>query len=340
MKIVVDCFGGDNSPKAQVEGAIQALNAQKGFDLVLVGDKEKINNELETLEFDESRVEVLDAPDVITCDDKPTVAIKEKKNSSMVLAYDLLKHDEDCAALVSSGSTGALLCGSIMKIGRIKGISRPCLMPVLPTFIDGKKVLLVDAGANAECKPVNLLHFAIMGKVYSQHVLKVEKPVVGLVCNGTEQDKGNELTRQSYELIDNAMHDNFVGNIEARELFSGKYDVVVCDGFTGNAVLKSSEGAIKFVLKSLKTSIKSSFLAKIGYLFMKKLFSEVKHKLDYNEFGGALVFGIDKVVIKAHGSATSATIKAAVVQAYEVAQNKVLDKIKEHLSINGEAVND
>lgn len=340
MKIIVDCFGGDNSPRAQVEGAINALNEKKGFGVVLVGDKEKINKELELLEFDESRVEVMDAPEVITCDDKPTEAIREKKNSSMVLAYDLLKHDDDCEALVSSGSTGALLCGAIMKIGRIKGISRPCLMPVLPTLIDGKKVLLVDSGANAECKPVNLLHFAIMGKIYSQHVLKVDKPSVGLVCNGTERDKGNELTKQSYELIDNAMHENFVGNIEARELFSGKYDVVVCDGFTGNAVLKSSEGAIKFVLKSLKTSIKSSFWAKIGYIFMKKSFNEIKHKLDYNEFGGALVFGIDKVVIKAHGSSTSATIKASVIQAYEVAQNKILEKIKEHLPSSVEALND
>lgn len=338
MKIIVDCFGGDNSPQAQVIGAVESTKLMQGFDVVLVGKTDQINAELEKLDFDENRIEVLNADEVLSCEDKPTVAIREKKESSMVKAFDLLKNDEECVAMVSSGSTGALLAGAVLKIGRIRGISRPALAPTLPT-ITKKGVMLIDCGANADCKPINLLHFALMGSSYYRNFLGVEKPKVGILSNGTEDEKGNELTKASFELIKNLKNIEFVGNIEARDILSGNVDVVVSDGFSGNVALKSIEGGISMFSKVLKQEIKKSFFAKIGAIFMRKQFKNIKSIIDYNSFGGAVILGVEKNIIKAHGSASNEAIKVAVLQAVNVANKQVIDCIKQGLSEIGEIEN-
>lgn len=332
MKIIVDCYGGDNSPYAQIKGAINAVNNCKDISVVLVGKSAEINQELEKYDFDENQVEVLNADEVISCDEKPTLAIREKRNSSLVVACDLLKHDESCSALVSSGSTGAILTASVMKIGRIKGISRPSLTPLLPTANStDQRVMLVDCGANAECKPINLLHFALMGSVYFREVLGVKVPKVAVLSNGTEEEKGTLLTKEAYKLIKDMPDIEFMGNCEARDLFSGKFDVIVTDGFSGNIALKAAEGAINLCLKTIKTEIKSSFISTIGAIFLKKTFKNVKKRIDYNSFGGAVVLGADRPIIKAHGSSNEVAFEAAIYQACDVAKNDIIGKIKQGL---------
>lgn len=331
MKIIVDCFGGDNSPFVQVKGAINVISKTKEFSIVLVGKANEINSELAKYEFDESRIEVLNADEVISCDDKPTSAIKEKVNSSLVVSLDLLKHDSDCKALVSAGSTGAILVGSVMKIGRIKGISRPSLTPLLPSAVKNKRVMLVDCGANAECKAVNLLHFALMGSVYFREILGVNKPKVAILCNGTEEEKGTELTKEAFQLVKTMPNIDFKGYCEGRDIFTGEYDVIVTDGFSGNIALKTAEGSINLCFKVLKNEIKSSFISKIGALLSKKSFKNVKKSLDYNSFGGAVVLGADMPIIKAHGSSSELAIECAIYQAYDVVKNDIVGKIKQGL---------
>lgn len=335
MKIILDCYGGDNSPFAQVEGAVNAINKSDELSVVLVGKADEIKKELDKYRFDEGRIEVLNANDVITCDDKPTTSIREKTNSSLSVAFDLLKHDEQTCAMVSSGSTGAILAGSILKIGRIKGISRPCLAPFLPTFEKNKSVMLVDCGANADCKPVNLLHFALMGSIYYRNVFGNKTPKVAILSIGTEEEKGSELSKEAYRLVKNLPGIDFCGNIEGRDILSGNYDVVVSDGFSGNVALKASEGAIMLAMKTIKREIKSSFISKIGALLMKKQFANVKKQMDYNQFRGAVVLGCAKPVIKAHGSSNATAIEIALMQALEVVKCGLIDGIKSEVELIG-----
>ncbi len=328
-KIVVDCFGGDDSPMVNVNGAIDALNESKNISLILSGDAEKIGTVLKEKTYDKSRVEIIDAKDVISCEELPTEAIKNKPESSMVKAFAALKEKGD--ALVSIGSTGALLVGSVLKIGRIKGVSRPALAPVLPT-LNGGGVVFLDAGANADCKEINLLHFAVMGSVYAENVLKIEKPKVALLSNGPEEVKGNELTKSVHAQLKTCKEINFIGNIEARDILSGIADVVVTDGFSGNIAIKSMEAVAGAVFGKLKEEIYDSFSAKIGALFMKKSLKAVKNTLDYNKKGGAVFLGIDKVIIKSHGSSKASAVKAAVLQAEKACENNLNGGIFEALS--------
>lgn len=328
-KIVIDCFGGDRSPQANVKGAVEALNEKGGFSLVLTGKKEIIESELAKYSFDKNRVEIIDAADVISCDEQPTEAIKSKPDSSMMKGFFALKDGAD--AFVSLGSTGALLVGSVLKIGRIKGLSRPALAPVFPT-LDGGRVLFLDAGANADCKPLNLFHFALMGSVYAREALKIENPRVGLLSNGTEESKGNELAKNVYPALKNCGLINFCGNVEAREILSGDYDVIVTDGFSGNVSLKSMEGIAGAVFSILKDEINASFGAKIGYLFMKKSLKKVKDTLDYNKKGGAVFLGAKKIIIKAHGASKSSAVKAAVLQALVALESNVTVAIEKGIA--------
>ncbi len=334
MKIVVDAFGGDNAPGAIVRGAVDAVKEVQGFDVILTGKEDEINAILQEYCPAElkNRIEVVNCTEVITNDDVPTVAIRRKTDSSLVVGLKLLKENEDVAAIVSAGSTGAYLTGATLKVGRIKGVSRPALAPILPTVKEGKSVMLLDCGANAECKPINLLHFAVMGSGYMQAVHGVRSPKVALLCNGTEDHKGNQLTHETFELLKQVPSINFVGNMEAREVLSGEYDVVVCDGFSGNVCLKSLEGMSGAMLSLIMADVKQSFRAKMGALLMKPVFRKLKRKLDYNSNGGAMFLGVDGVVVKAHGAATEKTIKATVLQAVEVANANVVKKIKEQLS--------
>ena len=332
MKIVVDAYGGDNAPGAIVRGAVEAVKAVDKFTLVLSGKASEINGLLDECcpEALRSRIEILDCDDVITNDDVPTVAIRRKTNSSLVVALNKLKEDPEAKALISAGSTGAFLTGATLKIGRIKGISRPALSPVLPT-VKGGLVMLLDCGANADCKPVNLVHFAVMGSNYMKAMYGIENPRVALLSNGTEDHKGKQLTLDTFPMLKDISIINFVGNMEARDVLSGEYDVVVADGFSGNVCLKSIEGAASMVVRLLKKGIMSSKKAKFGALFMKGVFKDLKQTMDYNSNGGAVFLGVNGVTIKAHGSANETTIKNAVLQAIDAVESEYVERIKTSL---------
>ena len=328
MKVVVDAFGGDNAPLEIVEGVKLALKKFPELEVILCGKEEEIkkilNNNLD-------RVEIIDARDVINNQDHPTQAIRSKKDSSLVKAYDVLKERDDVIGLVSAGSTGAVLAGAIMKIGRIRGISRPALAPILPTKKDSD-VIIIDGGSNVDCKPVNLLHFALMGSAYYSIIYGVEAPRVALLNNGSEEGKGNELVKECFPLLKNAPI-NFIGNKEGGDFMSGDVDVMVADGFAGNALLKGTEGAVAAVFSLLKKSIKSHFLSKIGYIFMKKTFKEMKNKIDVQgKHAGSPLLGCKKLVVKNHGGCDRINICASIGQTMKLYKNKLNEKIEEALN--------
>lgn len=322
MKVVLDAFGGDNAPVEMIEGAILALEANKDLTVVLTGDEEKIKA---VLNGRTERIEIVDAKDVITNDESPTLAIRQKKDSSLVRAFDLLKEDEKVVGLVSSGSTGAVLTGAIMKIGRIKGISRPALCPCLPTKGDNP-VMICDSGANVDCKSEHLLHFAIMSSAYYSALTGSESPRIALLNNGAEEHKGNELTKETYQLM-KTLPINFVGNCEAGEVMSGDVDVVVCDGFAGNVLLKSVEGTAAVMSGMIKKNAKKNLITKIGALFMGK-FKEIKTKMDVKKHGGAPFLGCKKIVVKAHGSAKREIVRNTLLQVVNLYENKLIEKIE------------
>ncbi len=330
MKVLIDAFGGDNSPKEIVAGAIDAVNLRKDFTAVLVGKKELIEKELKNHKYPLELVEVIDAEEVISMEEEPTLAIRHKPNSSICVALKELKENEQMDAFVSAGSTGAVLVGSTLKLGRIQGVNRPALCPILPTFKGDKKVLLLDSGANSDCKAINLCQFALMGAAYAE-ATGVKNPKVALLSNGTEDEKGNALNHEVFPVLKAMKNINFVGNIEARDVLSGDYDVVVADGFSGNIALKSHEGAIKSLLKEIKQAISSSLSGKIGGLFLKRSLLKLKNKLDYTKQGGALFLGVSKPVIKAHGAADRVAFRNSVLQAVEYAGYKISERVIEKL---------
>lgn len=329
MKFVLDGFGGDNCPQAIIDGIFLAEKKYDDVSYVVTGSKEVIENYIAEKKYNFKNLEIIDAPEVISCNDVPTSAIRTKKNSSLVMALDLLKKDESVNALISCGSTGAILAGGFLKIGRIKGVSRPALAPCLPTK-KGTNVIIMDCGANADCKPINLCHFALMGSIYYKELFNVENPRVALVNIGTEEAKGNELIKETYPLMQK-LPINFVGNMEARDALSGDYDVLVCDGFTGNVLLKSTEGAVSLVMSELKAAFKSSILSMIGAKLSMKAIKRIKNKLDYNKYGGSPFIGCSKTIIKSHGSSKAETILASIEQAYKYESAKINQKISEKI---------
>lgn len=329
MKIVVDAFGGDNAPLEIIEGVILALGKHKDLEVVLCGDKDKI---IQILNGRQERIEIVDAKEVILNTEHPTDAIRNKKDSSLVRAYDVLKERDDVVGLVSAGSTGAVLVGAIMKIGRIKGISRPALAPILPTKKDND-VLIIDSGANVDCKSVNLLHFALMGSAYYSIVFNKENPRVALLNNGEEEGKGNELAKETYPLLQNAPI-NFIGNREGCDFMSGDIDVMVSDGFGGNALLKGTEGAVSAVMSILKQSIKKRFWSKVGYPFMKGTFNDIKNRIDIKaRHGGSPLLGCKKLVVKNHGSCDRINILASIEQTMTLHNNNLIGKIEDALKL-------
>ncbi len=337
MKVIVDAFGGDYSPEETVLGAIDALNAKSSLTVVLTGDENRIADVLKGQSYDASRLTVVHAPDVVTNNDVPTDAVRTKKESSLVKGLELLATDDDAQAFVSTGATGAVLVGAYMKVGRIKGVSRPALAPSLPT-VKGKPVILCDCGANVDCKPLNLLHFAIMASAFSSAVTDTVKPVVGLLSNGAEAKKGNELNKEAYALLSECPHIDFRGNCEARDLLSGDFDVVVSDGFNGNIALKSAEGTAGAIFSVLMDGIKKGGLrAKLGALMLKPVLKGVKNKMDYNSQGGACFLGLNKVVVKAHGAAKRKSVCAAILQARKLAKSGVVEKIRAYVRAVGES---
>ncbi len=311
MKIAVDIFGGDNSPSALIDGCVDAAKLYDDVEFIFTGDERVITDYMSEKGYGSSRISIIDAPETITCGDQPTVAIKRKKNSSLVKALELVASKE-ADAFVSAGSTGAVLAGATLIVRRIKGVKRPALAPVMPT-VKGP-VLLIDCGANVDCKPNYLQQFAVMGSAYMKKVCGIDAPRVGLINNGAEAEKGNELTKSAYKLLENT-DINFVGNCEARYTMTGDYDVLVCDGFVGNAVLKCTEGVARSVMSIMKQELMASPITKLGALISKSGFKRVKKRMDYTEYGGAPLLGINGCIIKAHGSSNAKAITSAIGQA-------------------------
>ncbi len=335
MKVVLDVFGGDNAPEEIIKGAVASLDERSDFNLVLVGKQEVINELLVKYELkSRERVEIVDAQDVITNDDVPTEAIRRKKESSLVVSFKTLNNDPECVALISAGSSGAVLTGGMLLVKRIKGVTRAALTPLLPT-VKGGFVVLVDCGANADCKPQMLVQFAHFGKAMAKAYLGIQNPKIGLLSNGTEDKKGNALNVETFPLLKEEANINFVGNMEAREILSGDYDVVVADGFSGNIALKGCEGTALAFMSILKNAILNGGLrAKIGYLLMKPVFKVVKKTLDYNDYGGAVLLGLQKIVIKAHGSSKAKSIKAAILQAVTLNERSIIAEVTKNLTEN------
>lgn len=333
VKIILDAFGGDNSPNEIIKGAVKAINENKDICIVLSGKVDIINSELSKYSYNSSQIEIMEANDVITNDDSASDAIRTKKDSSIVKAYDRLKKDDETIGFISAGSTGAVLIGAFLKLGRLPGIHRPALCPILPTLTGGT-VSICDCGANMDCKPEYLEQFGVMASAY-HNVLGKKKPKVALLNVGTEDHKGDTRTKETFELLKNNKYINFVGNMEARDLLTGNFDVIVTDGFAGNVLLKSTEGAMKSLLKTLKAEIKSHISSKIGALFMRKTFKSIKSKFDYSVYGGAVLLGCKKLVVKAHGSSNADSIKSAIDQVYTMHKGKLIDKISKTLSTMG-----
>ena len=331
MKIVLDGQGGDY-PDQAVLGAIKAVEKHKDLEIIICGKENEIKEILEK-NYNGDKISICDCSEVITNDDIPTIAVREKKDSSMVKALRMAKEDNSIDGVVSSGNTGALLTASLFIAKRIKGISRPCLAPSLPTAVEGKCFALVDCGANADCKPINLQHFAIMGSCYMEILYGIKNPTVAILSNGQEKGKGNELVKETYPILENTKSINFVGNVEARDILSGDYDVVVCDGFSGNVALKTIEGTALCVMRMIKDSIKKgSLLQKIGGLLIKPAVRKLKSTMDVNEQAGGTVLGVDGIIVKAHGSSKQASICRCIEQAMLLANNNIVQKIKENLS--------
>lgn len=331
LKIAVDAMGGDNAPAEIVKGVLEALKKEDGFRIVFTGDEQAIKAELEKYKYDPSRVEIIHCTQVITNDDIPTRAIRNKTDSSLAVAYEQLKKDPDTGALITAGSTGATLAGGIFNIGRIKGVSRPALCPALPNVRE-TQTLLCDCGANVECKPINLVHFAIMASAYAKAAFGVENPKVGLLNNGTEAIKGDELHKEAYELLLKTNCINFGGNVEGRDIMYSDYDVVVCDGFSGNVALKSIEGCGKTVETILKKSVFKNMFTTLGALCAWGTIGKLKSAMDYHKYGGAVLLGLKKIVVKAHGSAKAKAICPSVLKAVDACRNKLTEDIERKLA--------
>lgn len=327
IKIVVDAMGGDHSPDVNVKGVVTALNKIDDVSIVLVGDEAQLTPLLASERYDKSRLEILHASEVISCNEKPTEAIKNKKDSSMSKSFELLRTNPDTRAMVSIGSTGALLAGTVLRVGRIRGVKRPAFCPILPTVVPNQIVAICDSGANVDCDPLYLQQFAVMGSLYLQKAFGVANPRVALLNIGVEEEKGDALRKETYQLLRDTPNINFVGNMEARDLLSGDVDLVVCDGFAGNVLLKSTEGACLELMRLLKNAMMSSFTSKIGALLVKKKMYEVKDLMDYNKYGGAVLLGAAKTVIKGHGSSNDEAVYHCIEQAYRMEKNNLVETI-------------
>lgn len=327
MKILIDVMGGDNAPQVPVEAAVKAAN-ELDVHMVLVGDTDIINAELEKYEYKKENISIAHAPDVISNHEEPAKAVRQKKTASVVVAANMLKNGEG-DAMLSMGSTGALLTAGLLIVGRIKGILRPALATTLPTA-QGPK-LLVDAGANTNCRPMNLVQFGIMGDAYMKKLFNIDNPKVGLISNGEEEGKGDDLTKKTYPEMKNAPF-NFIGNIEGRDIMEGNADVMVCDGFVGNVVLKTVEGMGHVISDRIKGIFKKNIITKLGALFVMGGIKEFKKAMDYREYGGAPLLGCKKLVLKGHGSSDTKAAFAAIKQAKIFIDTDVNKEIEENLA--------
>ena len=335
MKILIDAMGGDNSPDEIIKGCVQTVDELES-EIILIGDESKINEKVKDFYGKDSIAEVnpkltvKNASEVISNHESPTEAIRSKKDSSMVVGFKMLK-DGEGDVFISAGSTGAFMAGGLLLVGRIKGIDRPALCPILPSH-SGKGFMLIDSGANTNCRPNNLLQFAQMGSVYMKNVKHIENPVVGLLNIGGEEGKGNDLMKETYIKLDEDESINFYGNVEGRYMFDDDVDVVVTDGFTGNVALKTIEGMGLMITKLLKEELTKSWWSSFLTLLLKPYLKKFKKRMDYSEYGGALLLGIKKPMVKCHGSANAKIVKFTLHQAEEFAKNNVVQGIETIIS--------
>ena len=324
MRIILDGMGGDNAPGAIVEGAVLA-SKEIDHEIVIIGQEELINQELKKYKYNHDKITVADAREVISNDEAPVRAVRSKKDSSIVKGINMVKNGEG-DIFISAGSTGALLSGGLFILGRIQGIDRPALASIYP-IVGGDPSLLVDAGANAECKPNNLLEFGIMGNIYMEKVIGRPSPRVGLVNIGTEAAKGSTLTKAAYELLEQS-NMNFVGNVEAREVPKSACDVIVCDGFTGNVVLKLTEGLAWNILQVIKKKFTDGVKAKLGAALLIDKLGELKKEFDYSEYGGAPILGVKGPIVKMHGSSSANAVKNTILKGIPFVEENVVETIQ------------
>jgi len=334
MRILLDAMGGDNAPDANIKGAVKAIH-QIEAEVILIGNEPILLERIKALYGKDSiaelspRLSIHHTTETIEMEDIPTVAIKHKKDSSMVVGFHMLKNGEG-DVFISAGNSGALLTGATLLVGRIKGIDRPALAGILPAY--KSRLLLIDAGSNTNCKPINLLQFAQMSSIYLRNTFGIEHPAIGLLNIGTEETKGNELTKASYQLLKEkaeALNINFVGNVEGRDAFSGKIDAIVTDGFTGNVFLKAVEGLGKLVKKSLSESLKKNIFSTIAAIPALPGIKRFSKTMDYKEYGGALFLGVKKPVVKAHGSSDEKLFEFTIKQAEQFVKNRAVEKMIE-----------
>ena len=326
MRIILDGMGGDNAPGEIVKGAVEASKLIED-EIVIVGDGDKIEFQLKKYKYSDEKISVKHASEVIENDDAPVRAVRRKKDSSMVVGLNMVKSGEG-DLFISAGNTGALMAGALFNLGRIQGIDRPAIASIYPILGTKKPSLLVDAGANSECKPSNLLEFAMMGSIYMEKVLGRENPKIGLVNLGVEETKGSTLTKAAFGLLEKS-HLNFSGNIEAREVPLGGADVVVCDGFVGNVILKLTEGLAINIVNLLKKKFTENARAKMGAVLLSKKLRSLKEEFDYTEYGGAPILGVKGPVVKMHGSSNANAVKNSILKAISFAEENVVGIISE-----------
>ncbi len=330
VNVAVDAMGGDNAPGAIVKGAVEAAVENDNIKIFLTGPEAVVKAELDKAGYSGDRIVILDAPEIITNDEAPVMAIRRKKNSSIVVGLKAVK-DGTCDAFVSAGSTGAVLVGGQLVAGRIKGVERTPLAPMIPTATG--MTLLIDCGANVDARPSHLVQFAKMGAVYMENIVGVKNPKVGILNIGAEEEKGNQLVKDTFPLLQNCPDINFVGSVEARDVPYGAVDVVVCEAFAGNVLLKTYEGVGGVLLKEVKKGITSTFKSKIGALLIKDALKKTLKKFTADEYGGAPMLGLNGLVVKTHGNATEKEVKNSIKQCILFKQQHISDKISEKINL-------
>lgn len=331
IRVVVDAMGGDEAPQVPVQGAVEALQENANIRITFVGKEEEIQSELTKYQYDAERVQIVHADEVIGFDEPPVMAVRKKKNSSIVVGMNLVKHGE-ADAFVSAGSTGAILVGGQFIIGRIKGIERAPLAPLIPTATGPS--LLIDCGANVDARSSHLLQFAQMGSIYMEHVVGVKNPKVAIVNIGAEEEKGNMLVKETYPLLKECKDINFVGSIEARDIPRGDADVIVCEAFVGNVILKLYEGLAGTLLSKVKEGMMSTLRSKIGALLIKPALKKTLREFNTSDHGGAPLLGLKGLVVKTHGSSEPKDVKMGILQCVQFTEQQINEKIKENLTVD------